>query len=438
MDKPLLNMEEYEKIELRHEDVQEILGTPPSWIVRWGTTVILLSVCMLFWVSWMVKYPDIIPAQIVMTTETPPVPVVARSTGYLQRLIAVNDEVVKQGDLLVVMQNTANHEDVLKLEENLAEMEALTPSVFLAFEPSINLNLGEIQPIYSNFVQILKELQFKKEENFSEQTVSQYADQSKNIDKLIKTENDKLYITEKNLTLARQRFAEKRQLYTQGVASRNELEDLKKEEYNYEQLLKNGKSRIEELQGQKLQIRKNILDVQQTTKETSTTKYVGLVEALNQLKSSISKWKQTYLLTAPIAGKVSFFNNYWSENQNIKEGAEVMAIVPPSGSNIVGIVELPLEGSGKVLEGQRVLIKFYAYPYQRFGAIEGTIAQKSLLPRNDKTLSVRVNLPNGLTTTYGNVIKFDQQMLGTAEIITEERRFIERLFDKLISVFRNR
>ena len=94
-------MEEYDKIELRHEDVQEILGTPPSWIIRWGTTVILSGICLLLLVGWIVKYPDIIPAQVLITTEVPPISVVARTTGYLSKLVVKENDTVHVGDLLV-------------------------------------------------------------------------------------------------------------------------------------------------------------------------------------------------------------------------------------------------------------------------------------------------------------------------------------------------
>lgn len=430
-------MEEYDEIELRHEDVQEILGTPPSWIIRWGTTVVLVGICLLFLVGWIVKYPDIIHAQVQVTTEVPPISVVARTTGYLSKLLVKENDTVKAGDLLVVLQSSAKYEDVLKLEKRLSELEVLTPSVIESFQADLGLNLGELQLNYSGFTQILKELQFKKEENFISQTVHQFDSQIKNYDKLIKTERDKQVTAEKNLQLAKNRFIEKQKLYTQSVISRNDLEDAKKEEYRYEQDVKNIKSTIEQLNGQILNVKKNILDAQQTTKETSSTKYVGLIEAMNQLKSAIQKWKQTYLLTAPSDGRVSFFNNYWAENQNIREGAAVMAIVPPNGSGIIGMVELPLAISGKVREGQRVVMKFDSYPYDKYGFVQGQVQSKALLPRDNKTISVRVALPNRLKTNRGYDLKFDQQMLGSAEIITEERRFIERMFDKLISLFRS-
>ena len=431
-------MEEHDKIELRHEDVQELLGTPPSWIVRWGTTAILMGVVLLFWVGWIVKYPDIIKAQVQITTEVPPVPVVARTTGYLSKLLVKENDTVRAGDLLVVLQSSANYEDVLKLERQLTALDTLTPSVIEGFQPNLGLNLGDLQLNYSSFIQILKDFQFKKETNFSAATVGQYEQQIKNYDRLIRTETDKQAVAQRNFELAQKRFSDKTDLYKKDVISLNELEDSKKDVYKQEQEIKNLRSNVEQLRGQILQVRKSILDVQQNSSETNTSKYVGLVEAANQLKSSLLKWKQTYLLTAPTSGKISFFNNYWAEHQNIRDGAEVMAIVPPNGAGIVGLVELPLAGSGKVNTEQRVVMKFDSYPYQQFGTVEGKVSSKALLPRDNKTVAVRVALPNGLQTTYGKSLKFDQQMIGSAEIITEERRFVERLFDKLISAFRNK
>ena len=247
---------------------------------------------------------------------------------------------------------------------------------------------------------------------------------------------DKLGSTFQNLELAVSNFKRQQLLFSQKVIPLAELENAKGEVYKHELNIKNVRSHIEELNGQILQLRKGILEVNQSSKESNSTKYVSLVESIQQLRTAVQKWKQQYLLTAPISGKVSLFNNFWAENQDVKDGSEVMAIIPPNGSNKVGFVSLPTFGSGKVKQGQRVVIKFESYPYQEHGVVEGTVDSKALLPK-DKTISVRVTLPNGLKTSYGKELKYDQQMQGLAEVITEERRFIERMFDKLISAIKN-
>ena len=49
--------------ELRSEEVQEVLGWVPPWILRSGITVLFFIVIVLFLGSWFYKYPDIIENQ---------------------------------------------------------------------------------------------------------------------------------------------------------------------------------------------------------------------------------------------------------------------------------------------------------------------------------------------------------------------------------------
>jgi len=44
---------------------------------------------------------------------------------------------------------------------------------------------------------------------------------------------------------------------------------------------------------------------------------------------------------------------------------------------------------------------------------------------------VEVSFPEGLTTNYGNTLPFTQEMQGTAEIITEDIRLLERFFQPI-------
>jgi multidrug resistance efflux pump len=433
-------MEEYEKIELRSDDVQEILGTPPKWIVRWGTSFLFLGLSFLMAVSWHVKYPDEIQAPLSVTTFDPPVPVVARSTGYLSELRVKDGDTVNAGALLVVLQSPAKYQDVLFLEAQLNQLDSMNALSIIRFQPKTGLFLGDLQPTYSVFVQLLKEYAFKKNEDFGHENIKQMERQKSNFEQLISTEREKLKTVEKNWNFTKQRLKAKQGLYNQPNTpiSLNELERASEEVLAMEREYKNVQTSIKQFEGSILQTEKYILEIQQNTKEGNTVKYVGLVENLHQLKTAILRWKQTYLLTAPIPGKVSFFNNYWATHQNIKEADQVMAIVPQNDSTIIGMVSLPMHGSGKVKAGQRVKIRFDSYPYQEYGMVDGVVDTKSLLPKDNASISVRVQLPNGLKTSYQKTLKFDQQMQGIAEIITEDRRFIERVFDKLISAFKNR
>ena len=88
-------------IELRSDEVQEILGTPPRWIIRWGITIMLLVVVILILGSYYYKYPDMISARITILSENPPVQIVAKSNGTLDRIFIDNNQQVASGEVQI-------------------------------------------------------------------------------------------------------------------------------------------------------------------------------------------------------------------------------------------------------------------------------------------------------------------------------------------------
>ncbi len=60
----------------------------------------------------------------------------------------------------------------------------------------------------------------------------------------------------------------------------------------------------------------------------------------------------------------------------------------------------------------------------------------SLIPDKEGLYLIDVKLPKRLITSYNKEIDFKQEMRGTAEIITEDLRLIERFFYQLINIFK--
>ena len=59
-------------INLRSEEVIEILTEVPNWMIRWGNLLFLSIILTLLLISWFVKYPDIITSEAIITTQIPP------------------------------------------------------------------------------------------------------------------------------------------------------------------------------------------------------------------------------------------------------------------------------------------------------------------------------------------------------------------------------
>ncbi len=56
------------RIQMRLRLVQEIMGTPPKWIIRWGIVIIFLVVLILLTGSFFYKYPDVIQARVTIVS----------------------------------------------------------------------------------------------------------------------------------------------------------------------------------------------------------------------------------------------------------------------------------------------------------------------------------------------------------------------------------
>jgi HlyD family secretion protein len=199
-------------------------------------------------------------------------------------------------------------------------------------------------------------------------------------------------------------------------------------QYEYEQV----KIDESETDIQIAKLDQGILDLELSGAEETRKQQNAWQESFENLAAQISLWKQKYLLEAPIDGVVSF-TTYWSKNQNVREGDRVMTIIPSNEGKIIGKIDLPIQGAGKVAINQRVNIKIDNFPYLQYGMIKGVVRNISLVPDNQE-YTVEVDLPEGLTTYYKIEIPFKQEMQGTAEILTDERRLLERIISPIRAI----
>ena len=60
----------HKEIELRSEEVQEVMNRVPAWILRSGITVLFVIVVALVAGSYWFKYPDVIAAEVTVSRKT--------------------------------------------------------------------------------------------------------------------------------------------------------------------------------------------------------------------------------------------------------------------------------------------------------------------------------------------------------------------------------
>ena len=97
---------------------------------------------------------------------------------------------------------------------------------------------------------------------------------------------------------------------------------------------------------------------------------------------------------------------------------------------------MPLAGFGKVKTGQEVHLLLDNFPDFDYGTISGVVKKIALLP-NTNYYRVEISLPNGMTSSQGKELKFTPEMRGMAEIITDDKTVMQRIFKSILKLFQH-
>lgn len=413
-------------IELRSEEVQEVMGQIPAWIVRWGITVLFLVVIALLIGSCFFKYPDVITAQMTLTGQHPAASVVARSAGKIQDLFVRDNQPVRAGDWLAVIENHAQTEDAVYLEKALDKCGFDVDSLNAALLQYKELALGDMQTAYAGLLTALHACNNYRDINYYPQKIASIRKQII----LYKTYYEKINRQKKTLTeqyaLAKQQYARDSLLHSRSVISSYEHETARATLLQNRYSLEGAAASAENLKIQIGEQEQTLLDLTLEQNEKEFTLRQGLQTAREQLLNSMNEWKLRYCLIAPVGGIVTF-TKYWNENQFIPSLEAAFTIVPQGENRLMGKVQIPIARSGKVKKGQRVIVRFSNFPDQEFGVVNGVVSNISLVPADD-FYAADIDFPEGLKTNYGINLPVSPETQASAEIVTEELRLIERFF----------
>jgi multidrug resistance efflux pump len=427
-------MAEDTTFELRSEEVQDILTKVPHWMIRWGTILIFIIICMLFFVSWFIKYPDVVNTEIVITTNIPPEKIVSKSSGRIEAILVKDKSIVSKNKTLAIIENTANYQDVFLLKKIVDAYNINNPQKAFPFALLKNTQLGEIESAFAVFQKDYQAEQLNNDlQPFEVENRAQVSEKVQIKERLEILQQQKV-INESELQLQKNDVARFETLFNKGIISAQEMETKK---LSYLQAQKSYKSLLSSIS----QLRSSLIDnskLSQNSQISGTKEEVTLgrnmAQSFYQLKKVIRDWELAYTLKTSVSGVVTFLQ-VWTENQTINVGDNVFSIIPDTKNGFVGKVKAPALNSGKIKVGQTVNIRLANFPDREFGVLKGKIRNISLIPDKDGNLLLDVALPNGLRTSYKKQIVFQQEMKGSAEIVTEDLRLLERILYQFKSIF---
>lgn len=427
--------ENIQDIEVRSEEVQEILTQVPNWMIRWGNTLFLLLILMVLFISWFVKYPDVISTQVMITTQIPPEKIYAKTNGQIETFLKNDSDFIKEGETIAIIENSANYKDVYLLKSIIDTMSADYNNFSFPINSIPPLILGDITTSYATFENNYSEYYLNKKLNpYKNESFANRYSLSEGKERL------QVLLSQKELSLKELSFKKKnqvreKQLFENDVISAKEYEQKQIEFLQAKKSYKNLESSISQTKELINNSKKTLKgsSIEKTLKETRLLK--NTLQSFYQLKKAIIDWEKQFVLKSSINGNISFLS-FWSEHQTVLTGNLVFTIIPTSNSSYVGKINAPAANSGKIKKGQRVQIKLANFPSDEFGEINGSVEKISEIPNEKGEYLIDVKLPKKLVTTYNKTITFKHEMKGTAEIITEDLRLIERFFYQLKNIIK--
>ena len=407
------------------EPVNEIMGSPPGKILKWGNAIILVTFVLFILLLWLIKYPDRIPASVEITTVNPPVTLVSKLTGRIKNLYVRDKDEIKKGKLIAVMETAASIDEMNKLKAIIDTIKN-PERIMLSALPEFT-ELGEIQNYWGLFRKSLSDF---NNYNLNDYYGNKIIYLTEEIDGILVyigrvKVKEKLYADNQSLEL--RKFKRDSLLHVSGVYSESDLEKSRQSlirlNIELQTVRLDHSAKSIELAGKKQELQ----EFRIKKLEDREKYYSVLNESFLNLKAQIKIWENNYLLISHVSGIVTF-TKFWSENQIVNKDEPVLSIVPLETGDYVGRIYLKMNRSGKVKAGQEVNIKLSGYPYLEYGMVKGIVKSISLVPSGDSYV-IELILPSGLTTLYGRKLDFTQNMQGTAEIITEDLRLLQKIIN---------
>ncbi|MFD2564720.1 HlyD family secretion protein [Aquimarina rubra] len=231
-----------------------------------------------------------------------------------------------------------------------------------------------------------------------------------------------------------------KKLLTRGLVSDDEL-NFKRNTYF------NSKASIDITKRQRVQKKAEIIDIQKQVEQSPLRKsnrlqelqnqYAQLEERLIELKNS-----RSYIIRAPINGRIT--SAQATIGQSVSSSAPILTIIPENTSFFAELF-LPSRAIGFIKKGQKVLMRYDAFPYQRYGLYEGEIIEiaQSVINPNEAEIPIafqepvyriRVALNEQNINAYGKKMGLQSGMSVAADIILEERSLGQWLLEPIYSL----
>ncbi|KVD85274.1 anibiotic ABC transporter [Burkholderia stagnalis] len=245
--------------------------------------------------------------------------------------------------------------------------------------------------------------------------------------------------------LALRQLGKLQSMREQGYASNSQVEQ-------QEAALLDAQARLQDLARQRLDVEQQLDQLRQQLRElplNTRNQQNDIERKLADVDQSIAEneARRAVILRAPQASVVAAL--LAKPGQVVNAGQSVVSLLP-QGAQLEAQLMVPSRAIGFVRPGARVVLRYQAYPFQKFGQQFGRVAEVSrtaLSPQEVANLTGQTNVPEQL---YRVVVALDRQdilaygkrealrpgMALEADVLIDKRRLIEWVLEPLYALGR--
>lgn len=412
------------------EEVNEIITAVPSWILRWGITLVFFILAAIILGSALISYPDVVKAPLKINAINAPKTIISYQPGKLVQILVKDNQVVYRGQSLAYIESTAKHEDVLRLRKHLAVLNQQLGKMDLKIEylPN-NLSLGELQSAYQSFYQEFLRFSGTQSGGFYLSQKSYLKKDLSEINKLREQILKQKQIQQQEFSNIQEEYHNYKTLKSKNVISNSEFKAQENKYLSSKYPLEQTATALINNDASYLAKRKELATLENTINEERSK----FVQALSRMIIETEAWLHNYVISTNTSGKVTYVG-ILQENQNITANQELF-IVNPGNGNFFGQMQIPQYNMGKVRMGQRVLVKLRSYPFEEYGSIDGKVSYLTDAALGDSIFFAKIEFSKIPKSIAKNPIVLKPGLIGDAEIITKESSLLQRFLRKITKLF---
>ena len=297
----------HKQIELRSEEVQEVLGQVPPWILRSGITALFIIVIVLLIGSWFYKYPDIIEAPLIITSNNPPIQINAKVNGKITQLLVSDKQQVKSSDYLAVIENPAITRDVLQLKEKLSVWQNTISNEsynFIREDLNRKLELGDIQTPYLAFIRSAHNYNLFSELNYYPKRIAAIEEQINKQQQYYQRLFKQYEVVQQQFEVAQRQFGRDSAMNAQGLITKSEHDVGILSFLQSRHTLESSRIALDNANIQIDQLQQSILDLQLQELEKQSQLQTEIKTSFDNLFNAVNTWEITYVLKTPVNGIV--------------------------------------------------------------------------------------------------------------------------------------